>query len=101
LYSQFEELVVSREAAQIAPVAPSSTPLPAYPAFTPIPASPSVSADVGRDVALGLPAVVVLDERRVAVPTPDPTPTALPTPIPIYPAERIVAKSIGLDSKVV
>jgi len=52
-------------------------------------------------MALGLPAAVVLEERRVASPTPEPTPSVLPTPIPIYPAERIVANSIGLDSKVV
>ena len=100
-YSQYEEMLASREAALITPVVVPATPLPPAPTETPLPASPRLPDAAQRDLALGLPSGVVAEERRAARPTAVPTPTPLPTPVPIYPAERIVAKSIGLDSKVV
>jgi len=100
-YSRYEEAQASQAASLIVPSTPvalaqvpKSTPTAAPTAVIPAPTPTlsDVAAELARQIA----------ERRDA-PPPTATPTALPTatPIPISPADRIVAPSIKLDSKVV
>jgi LPXTG-site transpeptidase (sortase) family protein len=99
-YGQYEQARLAREAAAIAPAVPDAwTPLP-EPTLTPtaIPTGgPSVAGE--RD-ALRLQEIADRGAMVPAIP-PTPTPPATATPVPISPPLRIVAPSIGLDSKVV
>lgn len=97
-YGQYEEARVSQEAALIVP----DTPVPVAQARAPAPASTPVAR----------PATVLASSGSKATIDPLPQPTATvpiqvgavapaPSATPIYAAERILAPSIGLDSKVV
>ncbi len=94
-YSQLEEYQASQEAAALGPIPePAAT---ATPESKPLPtATPVVDEQyVGAGVAEGT-------TRVFPTATSSPVaPTSTATPIPILPAQRVVAPSIGLDTKVV
>jgi LPXTG-site transpeptidase (sortase) family protein len=91
-YSQVEERLASQEVANVVPPpAPTSTPL--IPTVAPTATSTFVADFVGS----GREGNIRVRPSDTATPLPSPT----ATPVPIYPALRIVAPTIGLDTKVV
>lgn len=95
-YSQYQQNQANREAAQLTPLTSSAwTPVALVavePTITPLP-----TTTPGLDDRTSMQ-VRQQEERRIALAN---RPTATPTAVPIFPAERIVAPTIKLDSKVV
>jgi len=101
-YSQYEQAQAQREVAALAPDVPTAWTPVAAPTTAPTATAAPTLAALPVVEATGIP--VASSPTIATSPTPDPpTPTLVPTatPVPIYPAERIVATPIGLDSKVV
>jgi LPXTG-site transpeptidase (sortase) family protein len=90
-YSQVQENLVSQEVANFGPTpAPeaTSTPIAIATATATVPA-----AFVGSGLEGGA--------RSLPTETPTAVPSPTATPIPVFPAQRIVAPTIGLDTKIV
>lgn len=95
-YSRYEEAQAAREAAEIQP--PVRDILPATPEITPRATASAVPTPLATSEAeTPGDAFVPWPLRSAITITPVPTPTG----VPIYPALRIVAPAIRLDSKVV
>jgi len=99
LYSQYEEYKASQEAALFVP------PDAVYSTVTPLPTRPSTATPISQPVAVNPFASNDAQEgvsRVIPTSTETPAPpTFTPTPVAILPPERMVASSIGLDTKVV
>lgn len=98
-YGQYEEAQMSREAALIVPDTPVPSARAQATSAVPTPSAPAQAAPAAASTARPLPQSQPQNEQ--SAPTPVGAAVPVPSATPVYPAERILAPSIGLDSKVV
>jgi LPXTG-site transpeptidase (sortase) family protein len=92
-YSQYEERLASQDVASLVPPS-TATARSASPTRAPIQTSTAIAAFVGS----GIEGSTRAHPTNTVTPL-SPSPTA--TPAPVLPAQRVVAPTIGLDTKVV